>query len=153
MHKLQMAEWLEVDDGDIAARAAARDLADQTFDKRVVEVLGADIAKQFQMYRESLVSRAEVDGLAENLESASLPLSEEQRRRLKQWVVADYQRLPNPMFHPVAGQPIESTRNAMVHWNRDRSVRFEDSLRTFLSDEQHQFIEDSRSADKEGHAW
>jgi hypothetical protein len=98
----------------------------------ITDLLGATKAAQFEDYQKSMPARSELMNLAQQLESAEIPLNDDQKTRMLAALVDERERIPMPQ---AAGSQEETMKN-YNEWQTDYEKRVSDQARSILNPEQ-----------------
>ena len=100
----------------------------------ITDLLGSSKAAEFEDYQKSMPSRSELMMLSQQLEGVDTPLSDDQRSRMLDALVAERERIPAPAFDEGASQ--EQMAKTLSDWQADYDKRVADQARSILTAEQ-----------------
>jgi hypothetical protein len=97
-------------------------------------VLGSAKAVAFEEYQKSMPVRSELMTIAQQLDGVETPLTDSQRSRMLDALVAERERIPMPSF--TQGTSPEDSTKAYDDWQTDYEKRIADAARGILTSEQ-----------------
>jgi hypothetical protein len=97
-------------------------------------LLGSAKAVAFEEYQKSMPVRSELMTIAQQLDGVETPLTDSQRSRMLDALVAERERIPMPIFSQ-GTSPEESTK-AYDEWQTDYEKRIAEAARGILTSEQ-----------------
>jgi hypothetical protein len=98
------------------------------------DLLGPGKAAEFAEYQKSMPARSELMMISQQLEGVDTPLTDSQRSRLLDAMIAERDRIPMPSYLD-AMSPEESAK-AYGDWQADYERRVNDAARSILTSEQ-----------------
>jgi len=110
--------------------------AEQAKRKTAIEdLLGPAKAAAFADYQKSMPARSELMMISQQLEGVEAPLTDDQRSRMLDALVAERDRIPTPNYSD--GKSSEDMRKAYDQWQSDYEKRVADAARGILTSEQY----------------
>jgi hypothetical protein len=100
----------------------------------ISDLLGSAKATQFEDYQKTMPARSELLMLSQQLEGVETPLTEDQRTKMLDALVAERERIPVPTY--VDGTPQEEMAKTYSDWQADYEKRVADQARGILTTEQ-----------------
>jgi hypothetical protein len=100
----------------------------------IENLLGSAKAVAFEEYQQSMPVRSELMTIAQQLDGVETPLTDSQRSRLLDALVAERERIPMPSF--AQGTSPEDSTKAYDDWQTDYEKRVADAARGILTSEQ-----------------
>ncbi len=113
----------------------------------VAELIGAEDARTFAEYQQSLPARQETDVLATQLDGADVPLSASQHKQLTDVLIAERARVPQPEYS--AGEDLEKFQKQKSQWQQDYDARVASAASGILSAAQLSALDSFQQAQKE----
>ncbi len=109
--------------------------AEQSRQKTAIDdLLGPDKAAAFEEYQKTMPARSELMMISQQLEGAETPLTDSQRSRLLDALVAEHDRVPMPSW--VDGTPSEQMAQQYADWQADYDKRVADAEHGILTSDQ-----------------
>jgi hypothetical protein len=100
----------------------------------IEDLLGPAKATEFEEYQKTLASRSELMMISQQLEGVETPLTDSQRSRLLDALVAERERIPMPTFGD--GTSSEDMQKQYNDWQSDYEKRVADAARGILTADQ-----------------
>jgi hypothetical protein len=98
------------------------------------ELLGPGKAAEFAEYQKSMPARSELMMISQQLEGVDTPLTDSQRSRLLDAMIAERDRIPMPNYFD--GMSPEESAKAFNDWQADYDKRVAEAARSILTSEQ-----------------
>ncbi len=124
---------------------AFHEAREREFRKKVQELLGEQGAADFEAYHSTLIPRAEVDQLGDQLDALGVPLTADQRLRLMRAVVQDRRQFKLPDIHDPEAEYFVAYGDMMD----GRSQRLDPYIRSVLTGAQLRHYEDVLERERE----
>jgi hypothetical protein len=122
-----------------ALQQMAKDIS-QNNDAEVAGLIGEDKLPQWESYQKTLPERSQLDQVRQQLESAGVPLTQDQRGEMLTAMLEEKQRLPRPS--PVPGATPEETMAQQNEWQEEYDRSVQERARQVLTQEQYERYHD-----------